>query len=481
MSLLLDALKRAEEAKRAKLAGSADSAASPASPTPRELAADAAREVAPVDSNDFALEDYKEVITPAPRSRPQAPVELALETIAEEKPASVLTSRAPMRDSPALLPTAATTPSRLDATRADAAQSRDTARGVFVAKQPVSQIDDSRNNLILPVIAVVIVAVAAGGWYVWNEVNRVSRPAALTAASRPASSPSPTTAPSLPAALPNTGQPGAVVIKAPDAAQSQNASGSTEPALPPLLPPPAIETPIPVAAKTTPAGPPLTEREALAKKLKDAPNGKEAPVTLRLARSVDAPVVSQDLADAYTALKNGDYLRARALYAKLVMADPLNLDAQLGIATVFARRGESTLAAAHYRQVLTIDPRNGTAMAGLVAVSDAKSPTREVELKTLLGRTPNSSTLQFSLGNHYASERRWVEAQQAYFEAYRLESGNADFAYNLAVSLDHLKQPRLAMDYYQKSLALLTKSGGQFESAAVQRRIKELAGETAVN
>lgn len=74
-----------------------------------------------------------------------------------------------------------------------------------------------------------------------------------------------------------------------------------------------------------------------------------------------------------------------------------------------------------------------------------------------------------------------MEAQQAYFEAYRLESDNADYLYNLAVSLDHLKQARLALDYYQKALAARSKAGGQFDPAAVSRRIKDLSTESGNN
>ena len=74
-----------------------------------------------------------------------------------------------------------------------------------------------------------------------------------------------------------------------------------------------------------------------------------------------------------------------------------------------------------------------------------------------------------------------MEAQQAYFEAYRLESDNADYMYNLAVSLDQLKQPKLALDYYQKALVARIKVGGQFDQVAVSRRINELAAETRIN
>lgn len=489
MSLLLDALKRAEEAKRAKLSSESE-------PDPLDFAAikrladaeststsrpesSAAADVGPPD---FNLEDYKEVIAPRASSQtsfakksvtndPQRGPELSLENLTDHKTAEKAD------DQFARAPSVTASPgmqSRLDATRVDAAQSRDTARNAFVAKHSASADKDSKKKWLLPLIAIALLAVGGGGWYVWNEVNRMSRPAAMNIAARPAMT--------LPAAQPTTGQPGA---RQPDESASKPGlpAMSVVPPLPPLLPPAAEQTSLPklaprMTASTTMR---LTEREAMVKSLKDAPVSKEARVELKFARSVEAPAVNSELTDAYEALKNADYPRARTLYAKLVQADTSSADAQLGMATVLARMGELALAARHYRQVLVIDPRNGAALAGLLAVRDSRSPSLEVELKTLVGRNPEAASLRFTLGNLYAVERRWVEAQQAYFEAYRLESENADYLYNLAVSLDHLKQPKLALEYYLKAQAAQPKSGGQFDTAAVSRRVKDLTTDSRNN
>ena len=490
MSLLLDALKRAEEAKRARL--SAESAAytleAPASsrPSPDAESTTAARgerpSAADTEPPDFSLEDYKEVIPPKANIRSpliamsttgdrQRGAELGLEHFPDAQPIENGEEESPRSEVATAIPAL---PSRLDSTGLNATQLRDTARNVFTAKQATSPGESPQKKWLLPVIAVVLVAVGSGGWYVWNEVSRMSRPAAANIATRPMP------ASSLPPAQPATGQPG---VRQPDENTTKPVA-LVEPPLPPLLPPPAGQAPLPTLALRTPAaktGTPLTEREALAKSLMEAPASKEAPVELKLTRSIEAPAVSTDLLDAYAALKSGDYSRARALYAKLVLADPMNLDAQLGMATVLARSGDLASAARHYRQVLAIDPRNGAALAGLLAVRDARSPSLEIELMTLVGRNPESSSLRFTLGNLYASERRWVEAQQAYFEAYRLESDNADYMYNLAVSLDQLKQPKLALDYYQKAFAAGSRAGGQFDRAAVVRRIKELAADSSNN
>lgn len=462
MSLLLDALKRAEEAKRAKLSIESDS------DTP-EL--QAIKHTATDPDDDFSLEDYKEVIAPKvsirspllgkPATNDPAGAELRLEKFA----GTSLEENADEKYSLASAPVATSAyRSRLDATTVDAAQSRDTARNAFVAKHATVPDKDGRKQWLLPAVAVVLLAIGGGGWYVWNEVNRMSRPAPTNIAARPALT--------LPAAQPTTGQPGA---KRPEEATPKPVV-LVVPPLPPLLPPAAEQISLPKLAPriTASTAMRLTEREAMVKSLKDAPVSKEARVELKFAQSTEFATVNADLVDAYEALKNAEYPRARALYAKLVLADPSSTDAQLGMATVFARTGDSTMAARHYRQVLVIDPRNGAALAGLLAVRDSRSPSLEVELKTLVGRNPEAASLRFTLGNLYATERRWVEAQQAYFEAYRLESSNADYMYNLAVSLDQLKQPKLALEYYLKALAAQPTSGGQFSPAAVSRRVKDL-------
>jgi tetratricopeptide (TPR) repeat protein len=158
-----------------------------------------------------------------------------------------------------------------------------------------------------------------------------------------------------------------------------------------------------------------------------------------------------------------------------VAADPANLDAQLGLATVEARSGNRGAAAARYRRALDIDARNPTAVAGMAALADSARPEAvEAQLRADAARAPQSAALQFALGNVYVAQSRWTEAQAAYFEAHRLEPGNADVLYNLAVSLDHLGQSRLAADYYGRALEASRGQAAQFDPVPVARRLREL-------
>ena len=73
-------------------------------------------------------------------------------------------------------------------------------------------------------------------------------------------------------------------------------------------------------------------------------------------------------------------------------------------------------------------------------------------MKLLLDQNPDSPQVHFSLGGFYAGQSRWPEAQQAFFDAYTADKNNADYAYNLAVSLEQLGQAKAALSHYRTGL-----------------------------
>lgn len=180
------------------------------------------------------------------------------------------------------------------------------------------------------------------------------------------------------------------------------------------------------------------------------------------------------LEDAYAAYRNGRLDEAQQLYLSLFRKDARNPDALLGLAAIAQQRGDNLSAAQYYGRVLDLDPRNPVANAGMSALS-VDDGYNESRLKNLLREQGNSATLHFALGNLYAGQSRWGEAQQAYFNAYTLEPGNAEFAFNLAVSLEHLGQNRLAAQHYQRALQLDPSHSAGFDHAQISQRIPELS------
>jgi Tfp pilus assembly protein PilF len=221
---------------------------------------------------------------------------------------------------------------------------------------------------------------------------------------------------------------------------------------------------------------PATPRETAAERLAREAPPPAAPAPLRMDRAPEAArQVPAEVAAGYEALRAGDFARARRSYQAAIASDPRNIDAHLGLATIAARDMNRVTAADHYRRVLDADPRNATAIAGLAALADYSRPeTLEAQLLNDIARVPGSAALHFTLGNLYASQARWSEAQSAYFEAHRLDPGSADIAFNLAVSLDQLGQRRVAAEFYGRALEAARGRSVQFDQAAAARRLQEL-------
>lgn len=181
---------------------------------------------------------------------------------------------------------------------------------------------------------------------------------------------------------------------------------------------------------------------------------------------------------AYTALETGQWDHAQQLYERVLRAEPANIDARLGLAALAQRDNRSDDAQRHFAAILEVDPRNAHAQAGLIGLMGGADPqAAESRLKQLLAREP-SPQLYFSLGNLYAEQGRWPQAQQAYFQAHHLEGHNPEYAYNLAVGLEHLGQQKLALNFYRKAVQLAANRGGaNFDAARTQQRIAKLAAQ----
>jgi Tfp pilus assembly protein PilF len=206
--------------------------------------------------------------------------------------------------------------------------------------------------------------------------------------------------------------------------------------------------------------------------------GKEQPAEpsmLQASRPADRARIAPEVAAGYAALRAGDLATARREYSAALAADSSNLDATLGLATVEARSGKAGAAASLYRRAQDFDPRNATALAGLAALSGgARGESLEQQLQRDLAQHPESAALHFMLGNLYASQSLWTQAQAAYFEAHRLDSSNPDILHNLAVSLDRLGQPKVAATFYRRALDSAKLQASQLDADAVSRRLAEI-------
>lgn len=190
--------------------------------------------------------------------------------------------------------------------------------------------------------------------------------------------------------------------------------------------------------------------------------------------------VNPTVSAAYSALEAGQFDTAQTLYSQVLRSEPANIDALLGLAAIAQQDNRPADAQRHFLAILDVEPRNALAQSGLIALMGRADPqAAESRMKQLLAREP-SPPLYFSLGNLYADQGLWPQAQQAYFQAHHLEPRNPDYAYNLAVGLEHLGQQKLALEYYRKSIQLASAKGGingsaNFDTVRIQERITQLA------
>lgn len=182
------------------------------------------------------------------------------------------------------------------------------------------------------------------------------------------------------------------------------------------------------------------------------------------------------LQQAYQAFSAGDLGSARQQYESVLRQDPTSRDALLGVAAAALRENQAGMAAGAYLRLLELDPNDSEAVAGLISLRHGDPGQSESRLKAILQRSPEAGPALFALGNLYAQQGRWADAQQTFFRAYTSAPANPDYAFNLAVGLDRLNQPRGALEYYQRAQALASNAPGSFDAAALRRRMQELSG-----
>ena len=249
----------------------------------------------------------------------------------------------------------------------------------------------------------------------------------------------------------------------------------------------AVPTPKPAATPSPPSAKPIapTPQSATSRRESEpAPrrqsSARAAPTTTENSKlSVNRPgaEINPKIEAGWLAYNRGDLKSARSNYQEMLREEPSNRDALLGMAAIEVRANRLEQAAVYYQNLLQINPRDPYAQAGLLALrAQITDPVQtESRVKNLLASDPEAQILYFSLGNQYAQQGRWPEAQQAYFKAYSAEPENPDFAYNLAVSLDQVRQPKLALEYYRRAISLAQQRSSSFDLTLARNRVQELS------
>lgn len=431
MSLLLDALKKAEIAKQV---AKAESPAQPAAP-----------EAAPAEPSQrvFTREKLPDITQPIEILSDDLP---SSEQKTPEKASArrELSLQEPEAFEPAVQPAPPTGGPEQAGGRAQAEQ-------LFQVKEMDY---NPRRPFYLTLSALGIVAAGYGGYVWWQMQPRYS----LATAAAPVAASAQVAAAPAPAQAPPPPPVAAAPAKAPQAAAPTSTGVAV---IPPIQPARPRQRPPQAASAPAVGSAPAATAQA------DGP-----PIAVNVPILTVDPLVEQ----GYQAFQRNDLAAARESYQKALTREPNNRDALLGLAVIDVRNGQLESAEFRYRKLLEIDPRDSQAVAGLVALRGRYDPVAsESRLKTLIAGQPEAAQLHFSLGNQYAQQSRWHEAQAAFFKAHSIDPENADYAFNLAVSLDQLHQKKPALTYYQRALALADKRAASFDPAQARLRVQELS------
>ncbi len=451
MSLLLEALKKAELAKQA-------AKEQPVSDKPaftRDKLPDISQPME-ISSDDLSPARSE----PTPMRAEKRPLELALEDASQPAAAA----EPPPPPPPPTPPRAAAF--ETDFAMPNEAGERKQAQQLFETKEMDV---NPRKPFYITMGALGLFALGTVGYF-WYEMQpknnyKIPPPSAQAAAAPVAAAPVPEQA-SAPAATTVTPPTGTQPEAAAAAGSPATAAAARAPAPAAIRPAPAPTA----VARSAPAG----DRGATAAR-GAAPRrtpGREGDISITPARVQRDPVIE----GAYQAFNAGDLARARDGYDQVLRAMPDNRDALLGMAAVEMQSKHYDAAERRYARLLELDPLDAYAQAGLMGLNGQADPqSAESRLKTMIAEQPQASFLQFTLGNQYAAQGHWSEAQQAYFRAYTGDPEHPDFAYNLAVSLDKIHQPKPALEYYRRALALAQGRPATFDIAQVQKRVSQLA------
>lgn len=230
---------------------------------------------------------------------------------------------------------------------------------------------------------------------------------------------------------------------------------------------------------------PITNKPKLAQSQADRPatgmvTTKPAETKIHIQQSSRDDPIDSLIMNAYSSFQHGQYEQAEALYQQVLEQEPRNRDANLGLAAIALKQQRYEYARQKYLALLQLNPKDSLAIAGLSSINQGSlqnlddAALSESQLKFMLKEQPDAAHLYFALGSLYASKNQWPQAQSAYFSAWSADSNNADYAFNLAVSLDHINQSKQALQYYQLCLKLTRNTRANFSVAQVQQRINSL-------
>ncbi|MBV2235816.1 MAG: tetratricopeptide repeat protein [Sterolibacterium sp.] len=194
--------------------------------------------------------------------------------------------------------------------------------------------------------------------------------------------------------------------------------------------------------------------------------------------SAPAPV-ARSLLQARTALQQGDLKMAYMAFRRVLAAEADNRAALHGLAEIALSQNQTDIARNYWQRALQADPQDLRAEIGLISLQARQAPqAAEARLQALLAEqtkaASGSAPLHYALGNLYANQLRWPEAQAAFLQSYQHDPEHPDYLFNLAVSCEQLQQTQQARRFYQLALDAAGQQSASFNLQQARQRLQAL-------
>jgi tetratricopeptide (TPR) repeat protein len=177
---------------------------------------------------------------------------------------------------------------------------------------------------------------------------------------------------------------------------------------------------------------------------------------------------------AYQAWQSGDLVQAETIYQALLAKQPKLKDALWGMLAVSQLNGSDlSIVRSYATQLRLVAPYDDAVRLETDRIlMPANQPDwHESTLKMAQSAPVDVAQISYRLGVYYAEQKRWSEAQSAFFDAVKIAPEQVNYRINLGVSYDQLGKYQLAMQHYQQALSIAHPSAIYQELAAIRDRL----------
>ncbi|MBF0446001.1 MAG: tetratricopeptide repeat protein [Magnetococcales bacterium] len=196
---------------------------------------------------------------------------------------------------------------------------------------------------------------------------------------------------------------------------------------------------------------------------------------IKKSRRLKTSAIRQKIENANNLFLKGEIAKSEEIFNSVLKQNIFRREALMGLASIAVHNHQFEQARQTYKRILFLNPKDKEVESRLISLREMSDPmVRVSQLKNMIRVEPDNFNLHFILGTIYVGKEQWSEAKEAFTKAHILERDHPDTVYNLAVSLDHLKQTEEALKYYLLAAKLAKTHPVEFELKHVNNRIVDL-------